>query len=1620
MNLLQMSYAGAVLILAIALVRLAALRAVPKRTFLILWALVLARLLIPFPGLLRLPSLLPASALTPAAATAAPAPTAGSVPRPAETAAPAGSALPTPQSAGTPAITPAPATAAPALTAAPVMPALPAETAAPEAPASSPGLDVAPRIALWGWIWIPGSCLTTAVFAFLYGVSFQRFRRSVPVTGPEAEAWLSAHPMKRRLRLRTLAGLTSPLTYGILRPVILLPEGQDWDSGETAFALEHEYVHARRLDPLWKLLPILALAVHWFNPFVWLMWFLANRDLELSCDEEVLRRLGAERRGDYARALLAMEEKRSFLPPLHAGFGAGTTRERILSIMKYRKKTILSVALAAALVLALAACALGGRADRDPQPPMLDRGAPGADLTVGPVRWGMSMDDALMMLANTKGDGDAVGHDGKITLAGEFCACPAEISWCFADDGNGLFLNGIEVLFTDADAFDRETVAGALEETWGVRCKYERARKYSPGVDGPGIAPREDWYWRTEDFSDEYEWKSGVTARFTTSEAVYTLRNYLERTGPEPAGAPLLRIDATGRNQAEGRLTGLPRTEETRWEVQRLLGLATLLSPSAASWEYYDPKSMRSYTGDEPASVRIHTPDDLALAEKLFAPYASWLTLDYRGDQYRETDVSGIVQDGSLTPSADIFSREDIYGVSAVFTNRTDGDLTLFPPMNVLAERDGTWVQPEWFHESMPDWDSPTLAPGESRTLTAAYAACHSCYDFVPGRYMLTVRTQGGETGDLLNGVVYGAVIEIADGPAPEAGERFVSFGSGGYTLRVPAQYAEALTVETEVAADAWEVLFSAVETASYEAGQKLSPGNGDGLGWLFSIARVSEDELGKLMMWDMSGIDAFAREQSGDYLLLLRPTDVRFVPNGEDDEGRMARWEAMQDWVRASMPERFLEDNAGLTPCRHGGSFVENALARVLYYDPAEYGEADRPLIRYGDGEGVDALGTSRAREDARRILWEYSMEGAVAAKDFPETGASVTLTDPLGIVVTFREDSDVVRVTYNGDTHQYFRLKSLLLHGNPIGTMACMWYFDAAATLSGETASYRNGDFTLRLPGEYAPQLLVETPEGGEVLFRVSEKASRQRWESRSDHPSGETDGWLFSILRVERESWARSVTGGSSGKFVFAEDSEGCCYVCSYPIWLTFQPEEGATVDRESEAYRQFRTVQTALSSFDAEQHFISDNSLTARYFTDVQQYFLCFAIYGYDSSDTCAIRQGRDGEAFDPRRDETSLWYLKQLLWDMDYSEVGSAQEPEGEPVVLEIGFGRLLFWEDSSLVLLESGESARYFRGSHRGIVYGAYPIGHTAAQCLEAARIAAALPGTSGRTTDYSNQGVSLSIPAEFGDVLYIETPESGESLFRVCHRYSWENGQKLYPGEDWGAGFLFSVICLDEDQLLRDLLVYPPQTMAGRDREGNYYLIAESPDVRFVTEDGIQEYASDPHWREYMALVQWTGQAAELFRASNPDTLIPLEKAFCELEIILADMLYRESAEETDIRLVTPEFFRFVSPEGTVTEASDIPDKLDYARRILLEGSSRWLPADTPEPSGRPIRLEISVNGGSSRLLYTFWPGSELFKEEVFYEANGAHSSRMLRMTLPEGETVGDLMARWYAAAGR
>jgi len=116
------------------------------------------------------------------------------------------------------------------------------------------------------------------------------------------------------------------------------------------YVLTHEYYHIKRFDAFWKTVLLLALCVHWFNPVVWVMFVLANRDLELTCDEAVLRRFGTETKKDYARILISMVEQGGRFTPLYTGFSKNATQERILSIMKSKKNSVLAIVIAVLLV----------------------------------------------------------------------------------------------------------------------------------------------------------------------------------------------------------------------------------------------------------------------------------------------------------------------------------------------------------------------------------------------------------------------------------------------------------------------------------------------------------------------------------------------------------------------------------------------------------------------------------------------------------------------------------------------------------------------------------------------------------------------------------------------------------------------------------------------------------------------------------------------------------------------------------------------------------------------------------------------------------------------------------------------------------------------------------------------------------------------------------------------------------------------------------------------------------------------------------------------------------------------------------------------------------------------
>ena len=91
-----------------------------------------------------------------------------------------------------------------------------------------------------------------------------------------------------------------------------------------------------------KLIATLALCIHWFNPVVWAMYIFLNRDIELSCDESVVRQFGETSKSNYAKTLISMEEKKSGLIPLHNSFSRNAIEERITAIMKTKKMTIIT------------------------------------------------------------------------------------------------------------------------------------------------------------------------------------------------------------------------------------------------------------------------------------------------------------------------------------------------------------------------------------------------------------------------------------------------------------------------------------------------------------------------------------------------------------------------------------------------------------------------------------------------------------------------------------------------------------------------------------------------------------------------------------------------------------------------------------------------------------------------------------------------------------------------------------------------------------------------------------------------------------------------------------------------------------------------------------------------------------------------------------------------------------------------------------------------------------------------------------------------------------------------------------------------------------------------------
>lgn len=177
-------------------------------------------------------------------------------------------------------------------------------------------------------------------------------------------AIVSAGKLKRKLATAILLRdniyesefVDSPFVFGVVKPNIYLP--MHMDEGTAAYVIAHEHAHLARRDHWWKVLGYLVLALHWFNPLVWVAYILFCRDIELACDEKVVKGLDGAARADYSQALLSCAAPKRAVAACPLAFGEGNIKTRVKSALHYKKPAFWVAAAAVLAVVIVAVCFL--------------------------------------------------------------------------------------------------------------------------------------------------------------------------------------------------------------------------------------------------------------------------------------------------------------------------------------------------------------------------------------------------------------------------------------------------------------------------------------------------------------------------------------------------------------------------------------------------------------------------------------------------------------------------------------------------------------------------------------------------------------------------------------------------------------------------------------------------------------------------------------------------------------------------------------------------------------------------------------------------------------------------------------------------------------------------------------------------------------------------------------------------------------------------------------------------------------------------------------------------------------------------------------------------------------
>lgn len=238
-----------------------------------------------------------------------------------------------------------------------VTPSQPEESPAAAETRSNSGSSRQTPMQIGAVVWLCGTAFMFGIMLTMIFLAAAKVKNRKPLRHSAIAKFIDDAGLSDR-HVYSLEGIKSPFVIGCFRQSLIVPAEFDLSTPGLPYILQHELCHMRRHDNLWNFAALFALCLHWFNPLVWIAYFLSSKDIEITCDESVLRRYGENRRTNYADMLLqfsSQNAKFNWKEGFVMGFGKPSIKERVKAIIGYRNTKKVVLVLSLSIIFCIAA-----------------------------------------------------------------------------------------------------------------------------------------------------------------------------------------------------------------------------------------------------------------------------------------------------------------------------------------------------------------------------------------------------------------------------------------------------------------------------------------------------------------------------------------------------------------------------------------------------------------------------------------------------------------------------------------------------------------------------------------------------------------------------------------------------------------------------------------------------------------------------------------------------------------------------------------------------------------------------------------------------------------------------------------------------------------------------------------------------------------------------------------------------------------------------------------------------------------------------------------------------------------------------------------------------------------